>query len=148
MNAIMEEAKEFDIERIAHTLGMLCRFNGHVSKFLSIAEHRIMVSLLMEEFDLGNPLEGLLHATLLPRNIRENFNLPLAKTSGCQKAIAWSGAIQTIKLMSKEDQGELRSGLIKETKELINQGWIPLNLYPEEATEAFMRRYNVLVPKA
>lgn len=44
------------IEDIAHSLSMKCRFNGHVSRFYSVAEHCVYVSLLARD-----PKVGLLH---------------------------------------------------------------------------------------
>lgn len=51
-------AEEVDILDIAQSLGMQCRFNGHASKFYSVAEHCCHVSDL-----LPDPLKlaGLLH---------------------------------------------------------------------------------------
>jgi len=52
-------ASEIDILDIAHALGNLCRFNGHVKKFYSVAEHSCHVSDLLPEKSLK--LAGLLH---------------------------------------------------------------------------------------
>jgi hypothetical protein len=46
------------IEDIAHSLSMMCRYNGHCTKFYSIAEHSLHVSRLI---DGAGRLEGLLH---------------------------------------------------------------------------------------
>lgn len=57
-------APVFDTKVIAHALSMCCRFNGHVSKFYSVAEHSVLVATLMERFYSGDPFEGLMHDAL------------------------------------------------------------------------------------
>lgn len=49
-----------DIEDIAQSLSLMCRWNGHISAFFSIAQHCVLASLLVE--DRGDlPLHALLH---------------------------------------------------------------------------------------
>ena len=49
---------EFNIEDIAEGLAKSCRYNGHCSKFYSVAEHSYMVSLLVHP---TRALTGLMH---------------------------------------------------------------------------------------
>lgn len=51
-------SEEIHIEDIAHSLSMLCRFNGHCRSFYSVAEHSCHVADLCSDAAF---LEGLLH---------------------------------------------------------------------------------------
>jgi hypothetical protein len=41
------ERNEFHVEDVARSLSMLCRYNGHVSRFYSVAEHSVWVFRLV-----------------------------------------------------------------------------------------------------
>lgn len=48
---------EIDLMDIAHGLSMLCRYNGQVKKFYSVAEHSVLLSLSTPR----HPAEALMH---------------------------------------------------------------------------------------
>ena len=48
-----------DIEDIAHALGMVCRYGGHITRFYSVAEHSVLLSGVFS--DPGIALWALLH---------------------------------------------------------------------------------------
>ncbi len=54
---------EVDILDIAHSLARLCRYNGHVGGFLSVARHSMWVAghLMAQGHDTQTVLQGLLH---------------------------------------------------------------------------------------
>ncbi len=64
---IEPDPSSLDIEEIAHSLSMLCRFTGHVREFMSVAQHSVMVARIIESLDRGAHLgsqlayDGLMH---------------------------------------------------------------------------------------
>lgn len=57
------ESKKIHIRDVAHTLSMICRFNGHLKEFYSVGEHSLLVETLL--YLRGHPprirLLGLTH---------------------------------------------------------------------------------------
>lgn len=164
------ESPVFDIVDIAHALGMLCRYNGHVRRFYSVAEHSVLVSILMEELKLGDPLEGLLHdaseaylcdlprpwksmlpdyvslETTLDAEIRSHFQLPSPKTTGCRTADELALFIEAWHLMPDRGASYEDQPMREKALRLCDAGWRVVNLLPEEATAAFLARWDKLGP--
>ena len=54
-------AAMIDIDDIAHSLSLQCRFSGHTSRFYSVAEHSVNVAIELADEGLEVQLQGLLH---------------------------------------------------------------------------------------
>lgn len=121
-------APVFDLDEIAHSLSLTCRFSGACKRFYSVAEHSVFVADIMEMLGLGDPREGLLHdgvesvladiaspiKSLLPDYkrleksldgaLRKQFELPEEATEGCKTADWIALCIEAQELMATGGQ--------------------------------------------
>ncbi|GAF75851.1 unnamed protein product [marine sediment metagenome] len=58
------KVKNINIQDIAHSLSLQCRFNGHISRFYSVAEHSVLVMRCVTEY-ISLPKSALLLGALL-----------------------------------------------------------------------------------
>ena len=74
VNLPIPKMEQIDIEDIAYSLSMKCRFNGHTNRFYSVAEHSIRVSeLVIIRLKLAALLHDANEAYLpdIPRPVKE-----------------------------------------------------------------------------
>jgi hypothetical protein len=159
----------FDIEEMAHSLSMQCRFTGHCKRFYSVAEHSLTVSRLCRFFGIGSPLEGLLHdaheayisdiaspwkARLpdyvdvehhLEHEMRMQFGLP-AKTT-VKRADTLALFIEAHHLLANGMDGLFPEGIneeIRKQAEDIADAWFLDCWTPAQAKCLFLSEYYVL----
>ena len=157
---------------IAHALSQNARFNGNTNKFYSVAEHSVLVSLLMEDLDLGDPREGLYHdgtesvmsdvpaplKHLLPdwqvldnkleTSLRKQFNLPETKTSGCKTADWLALFIEADAILPGRGADFWDpEGLRPEALKLMEKGWHINNYSWRRAKQLFLDRDEQLRPR-
>jgi len=155
----------WDIGAIAHALSMICRFTGHCRKFYSVAEHSILVSRIMEDQGLGDPMEGLLHDGVesvladvarpaknllkdykaldkaLDASLRKNFKLPETMSEGCMKADGIALLIEARELMPNKDDNF--TGMSDEVVLAAKKATYMIAAWtPENARERFMTRMH------
>lgn len=128
----------FDIDVIAHGLAKNCRYTGQCKRFFSVAEHSVLVAKLMEDLNLGDPFEGLMHdgteaylsdlaapwKALLPDYkkleaqielpLRRHFGLPDTITAGCKRADWLALFIEANTLMATKAKDWIAPDGIKE----------------------------------
>ena len=155
-------ADEVHIEDIAHALGMLCRYGGHVERFYSVAEHSVHVSRIVPPH---LALLGLLHDATeaylvdIPRPIKRHlsnykeieqlnweaiairYNLPLFGTQfeAIHKADAAMLAAEraaVMKPLPEHDAQAWSMGDVQPAAEVTIYGWSP-----EQAKAQFLRRF-------
>jgi hypothetical protein len=154
-------ASEVDILDIAHSLSLLCRYNGHCDRFYSVAEHCIHVSYAVPE---EYALEGLLHDAAeaytsdVPRPLKycddltlfrevedknnrviaEKFNLPYPESSVVKHFDSRMLCNEGYALLSNTDWYKC----LEPIPDIEIIGWLPL-----EAERRYLERYAELIDK-
>lgn len=101
------EQHTYDVEEIAHSLSHVCRYTGHVRNFYSVAQHSVLVSLIVPKHlqkagllhdaseaylgDVSSPLKALLPdykaiEAKVEKAICKQFNLPFPLPSKVKEA--------------------------------------------------------------
>ena len=155
----------YDIGSVAHSLSHICRFTGHCRKFYSVAEHSILVSRIMEDMGLGDPMEGLLHDSVesvladvarpiksllkdykaleaaLDVAMRKQFALPEQMTDGCKRADTIALMIEAREIMP--NKGENFENIPDEDLLAARKATYMIAAWsPENARERFMTRMH------
>lgn len=163
----------WDVTAMAHALAQTARYRGNSNIFYSVAEHSVLVSLLMQEVVGGSPYEGLFHdATesvlpdvsspfkqLLPdlktldkrfdASLRLAFNLPAGGKSKEAGIADWLALfIEAEQILPEhgadfEDPYKLRDEALK----LRRQGWMVRGFEWQHAKGLFLSRYSEVKPK-
>lgn len=164
-------APTWNVDAIAHALGQKARFLGHGDKFYSVAEHAVLVSLLMEEVTGGDPFEGLHHddsESVLPDvpspfkglfpdlrkfekevidpSVRAFFNIAPKKTDEAATADWLALFIEAAQLLPErgvdfEDPYKFRPKALK----LRREGWMVHGYDWDHAKGLYLARHNQLV---
>lgn len=163
---------EFNIIDIAHGTSNICRFNGQCDPFYSVAEHSVLVSWIMQDLELGDPMVGLMHdgheaylsdvpspiKRLLPdwakldaqieEALYKQFNLPFPREPGCKEADLIAFFIERDALFAEGLNESFNTVKFPELKEKAEQlmldGW-QINCWePLEARRQFIERYEHL----
>lgn len=150
------DPSEIYIEDIAHALSMICRFNGHCTRFYSVAEHSVRVARLVPPMDR---LSALLHDASeaylcdVARPIKPHLAGYAALESRMERAIAtrfnapypWSAAIHKADAVMLATEANL---IMREPPEPWGLQEQPIDAYamgwsPDAADRAFMSAFNV-----
>lgn len=155
-------AEYIDIEDIAHSLSMLCRFTGHVQQFYSVGDHSINVSYAC---DPKYALYGLLHDA--SEAYLQDLPSPLKNSGEFENYKKYESVLQTM-IYNKFGLFEPEPPTVKkadmqmlatEARDLmghIHPEWVqkiePLSskinpLDPKTAKEKFLKRFKELYEK-
>ena len=146
------------IEEIAHALSHICRFTGHTRRFYSVAQHSVLVSLLVPEEharaallhdaaeaylgDVASPLKRLLGVAYT--DLETWWEKRIAAYHGVQ--YPWHKSVHEADAIVL--RYELRD-LLQYDGSIPSHRWVPegyriIPLDPHQARSEFLRRYKQL----
>ena len=162
--------EDIDIIDIAHSLSLQCRYNGHVDRFYSVAEHCILMASKMPTKQLA--LEALLHDAAetyvgdMVRPLKINMPQYVAAEKVVELAIAhkfglpinFDGERQTYAMPPVVKEADTRILLTeraalmgdKQPADWVMEGMEPLDVYiyawsPQEAENQYLSAFEKLV---
>lgn len=156
------ESCEFGIEDIAHALAHICRYTGHCRTFYSVAQHSVLVSLIVPPEDA---LAGLLHdaAEAFIGDVSKPLKLLLPDYKRVEQRIE-SAVLQRFGVASLPASVKRADIVMLRTEQrdlmgadkhqwLATEGVQPLAgsitpMGPEQARAVFLDRYEALRPNA
>jgi 5'-deoxynucleotidase YfbR-like HD superfamily hydrolase len=157
-----KDAEPISAEEIAHALSNICRFTGHTKRFYSVAQHSVLVSLIVPG---EHALAGLLHdaaeallgdvstplKALLPdyRDIESSLEEDIFFSFGVDFPLHPSVKAADLRMLATE-----RRDLLPHTTDTwpMLQGVEPLAEHinpvpPGMARDIFMERFNQIIQK-
>jgi hypothetical protein len=156
---MVPSAEQINIEDIAHALSMTCRFNGHCTKFYSVAEHSVWVS---RNVSPRFALWGLLHdaAEAYVSDVARPIKPFIAGFEEIEEGIM--GAVKAryglagsmpeavheadLRMLATE-RGQLMAPCERKWEEIEGYAPYPIELpcwSPAKAKQAFLSRYSEL----
>ena len=140
------KAEDVNIKDIAHSLSLQCRFNGHCKRFYSVAQHSVLVSLIVKP---EQKLAALLHDAAetyfgdIIRPVRKNIKQIQPIEDKILKTI-----LEHFKIKNYDENEILKADnivLITEKRDLLSQS--PDEWKEAKGSKPFPKKIRALPPK-
>lgn len=163
----------WNVDTIAHALGQQARYTGHAKFRYSVAEHSVLVSLLSDHLNIGDPFEALMHDAhesvmgdlakpwksfvagwseaekMASDSLRSAFGLPLEESPEVKQLDMTALFIEAYFLMKSRGEGWVDPlNLRPRALELIQRdGFRIQGLNEKDAKNVFLARYAQVAPQ-